>query len=154
MLGLLACSASAAAAFVPSSASYMMTPTSYCAPYATMMAPRKSRAETRPVYNKNKVFNEDEVDPEKVAFTVRRTALVWVGIGSIVGLAAAGGKTFDREQAPGYAEAAAQRAAEKKAYLDENAARVQALKERAAENRRLGVIGAAPPKPWEKSFAQ
>ena len=131
-----------------------MNPTSYRAPHATMMAPRKSRAETRPIYNNNKVFNEDEVDPEKVAFTARRTALVWVGIGSIVGLASVGGKTFDRDNAPGYAEAAAQRAAEKKAYLDENAARVQALKEKAAENRRLGVIGAAPPKPWERSYGQ
>ena len=150
LLGLLAHPVMASA-FTPSSMPAF--PTAHRAP-VTMMADRKSRAETRAVYNKNKVFDESQVDPEKVAFTARRTALVWVGIGSVVGLASAGGKSFDRENAPGYAEAAAQRVAEKKAYLDENKARVQALKERAAENRRLGVTGGAPPKPWEKSYAQ
>ena len=56
---------------------------------------------------------------------------------------ASSGKEFDRTNAPGYAEVAEKKAAQKKASLEAYNARVAEL----AANRDSGV---APPKPWER----
>ena len=88
-------------------------------------------------------FDADNVDPEALRRTVIRTGAVWAVVGSVAALVASSGRKFDQASAPGYAEAAAKKAASKKASLDAYNARVAELK--ASRD-----SGTAPPRPWEK----
>ena len=67
----------------------------------------------------NKNFDPEAVSEEAKKKTVGRTAVVWVGIGSVVGLVLSSGKTFDRNNAPGMSEITEKKAARQKQLLDE-----------------------------------
>ena len=96
-----------------------------------------------PKGNSDPNFDPDKVDPDAVRRTVVKTGAVWVVVGGLFALVSSSGKEFNQENAPGYAEASAKKAAAKKASLDAYNARVKEL----AEKRDSGK---APSKPWEQ----
>jgi hypothetical protein len=96
-----------------------------------------------PKGNSDPNFDPDNVDPDAVRRTVVKTGVVWAVVGSVVALVTSSGKEFNSENAPGYAEASAKKAAAKKASLDAYNARVKELEAKRDS-------GAPPSKPWEK----
>ncbi|KAL1530777.1 hypothetical protein AB1Y20_001675 [Prymnesium parvum] len=102
--------------------------------------------------NNDPNFDPAAVDPEAKRRTVVRVGFVWAAVGGLALLVKSSGKEFSRENAPGYAEAAEKKAAEKQAYLESLKARSEALAEQAAEDRASGKAAAAPPKPWEQAL--
>ena len=96
-----------------------------------------------PKGNSDPNFDPDKVDPDAVRRTVVKTGAVWAVVGGLFALVTSSGKEFNRENAPGYAEASAKKAAAKKASLDAYYARVKELEEKRDS-------GKAPSKPWEQ----
>jgi hypothetical protein len=95
---------------------------------------------------------EVQASDEALNKTKSRLLIVWAFIGAIGFLVTSSGKTLSLDNAPGAKEAAAKKAADSKAYLEQQQARVDAVAARAAAIRASGETPSAPPKPWERKL--
>ncbi len=90
-----------------------------------------------------KKFVKSDVDPEAMAKTNRRIAIVNVAAAGILAIPILSGKSLDQFNSPGFKDSFDRREADKKAYIESENARAAALK---ARQRNAGP----PPKPWER----
>lgn len=110
--------------------------TGFMLPSAAVHVPRTMARQQPATMNilgpKKSNFDPDSVSEEAQKKTVTRLGVVWGVIGVTVAAITSSGKSFDRMNAPGYAEQAAKKQAGKQAIIDKAKAEKEAMRAKRA----------------------